>query len=510
MAKKVKEEKIENEKEKEKETIPLEEKKEVVKEDKEKDTKKKDKKNKDSKNKKKDKADKKDKKTKKKHVFGPFEFSFNFISIVFVICVALYYGGRSFYYYSLQSQAKKETGMTLNVQVLEHNKLVKDSTDGMHKDDNGYFFKGDVKNNYVWFANRMFRVMRVNDDGTVKLVTDDLVSSFMWGEAPAYDNSNVRNWLTKTDDEISGIYYNTIPNQGRFIQKTKYTIDVLSDTKVISGDVEFDDYIVPVSLNDYVTAGGKSSYLNNGRLYFILGYNEDDENLYIEEDGSIMNCAYYDGYGIRGVFTMSKNIPVSQGDGTKNNPYVIDQGQDINYVDGYVKLGKDTWKVYEEKDGKLKMYLNDYIKENDKEVVRNFSNGSTRIDFFNPNNIGGYLFSNYFNSLSYKDYLVDNDYPFGMMNDEYGHLLKNVYSTNYTARIAMLNIFSYVSNNDLSDFFRDNVGNDTSTTQYSVLSSGLLEEADVTDVKHIVPVVSISASSIKSGSGRKDNPYVLE
>lgn len=451
---------------------------------------------------------KKKSKKKKTHIFGPIEFSFNFLSLVIAISVALYFGGRSFYYYSVQNQAKKEVGITLNGQVLEDNKLIKEG-DGLHKDEKGYFFKGKVENNYVWFANRMFRVMRINDDGSVKLVSDDFVSSFMWGRDNAYATSNVRNWLTKTDEELSGFYYDTIPNPGRFVLKSKYTLDILTDTKVIPGDIEVEDYIMSLSLEDYINAGGKSSYLNNGKLFFLLGYNEDMENLYVEEDGSIVGCAYYDGYGIRATFTMNRNIPISQGDGTKKNPYTIDQGQDTNHVDSYVKLGNDVWKVFDERNGKLKMHLNGYIMKDGVEVVRSYSDYDTKLNYADSNNIGSYLLA-YYNGLSYKKYLVDNYYPFGKLNDEVGYTLANAYSSTYTGAIGLLNIFDYVSNNELSDFFRANVGNEKSTTQYSVLSSGLLEEADITDSKHIVPVVSIDAKSIKSGSGRIDNPYVVE
>ncbi|MBR3210491.1 MAG: hypothetical protein IKF71_00945 [Bacilli bacterium] len=454
------------------------------------------------------------KKTKKKrelHYYGPIEFSFNFLSLVLVIFVGIYFGGRSFYYYSLQNRKTKETAMTLNGLLLNNNKLMKAEEEGLHQDEDGYFFKGNVQNNYVWFANRMFRVMRVDSDDSVKLVTEDLVSSFMWGESAEYSNSNLRYWLTDIKDkDVTGIYYKTIPSQDRFVQKTKYTIDKMVDTKVETGDVFFDDDIVTITLGDYIEAGGKNSFLNNGKLYFILGYNDNDENLYIEEDGSIMSCDYMDGYGIRAVFTMKKNIPVSQGDGTKDNPYVIDQGNDTNYVDSYVKLGDDTWKVYEETDGVIKMYLNGYLKINGEELVRNYSDYDNRFNYFAEDNIGSYLYNDYMNSLSYKDYLTNAKFPYGEISDEVGHTFLNAYKDVYTERIGLLNIFDYVSNNELSNFFRDNTGGQMSTTQYSVAANGLLEEAEVTDQKHVVPVIAIKTSSIKSGNGRIDNPYVVE
>ena len=47
------------------------------------------------------------------------------------------------------------------------------------EDENGYFFRGNITNNYVMFANRMFRIMRVNDDNTVNL-TVKYVDSFAY------------------------------------------------------------------------------------------------------------------------------------------------------------------------------------------------------------------------------------------------------------------------------------------------------------------------------------------
>ena len=46
--------------------------------------------------------------------------------------------------------------------------------------------------------------------------------------------------------------------------------------------------------------------------------------------------------------------------------------------------------------------------------------------------------------------------------------------------------------------------------EYNTYSNGLLEEADVRDSKHIVPVVCIKKDSIKNGEGSIDNPYKVE
>ena len=460
-----------------------------------------------------DSSKKKSSKKKKKNfvfAYSKPEFIFNFVSLVFVICVGLYFGGRSFYYYSLQNKVIKETAQTLNGMILSNNQLAKKpKDDGLHQDEDGYFFKGNITTNYVSFANRMYRVMRVFNDNSVKLVSDDLTASFIWGDHPDYETSNPYLWLSPKDgEEWSGVYYKTLPAQDYYLKDTVYTIDRFNDGKVEHGDIEFTDKVALVTLNDYIESGGKSGFLNNGKLYFLLGFRDEDTNLYVEEDGSIAECNNLDGYGIRAVITLNKNIPISKGTGTKDDPYVIDQGDNKNYVDSYVKLGDDIWKVYEEKDGKLKMYLNGYIKNGDgTEVYRQYSWGSSQYYYYDDGNIGYYLINDYYNSLSYKDLIVDNDYPYGEFSSETGYKFTNVYSAMYVGKVGLLNLFDYVSNNDINDFYRDVTGSELSHTQYSILANGAMDEVDVWNEKHIVPVISINTSSIKSGNGTIDKPY---
>lgn len=447
-------------------------------------------------------------KKKKTHIYGLKEFLFNFISLVFALVVVLYFGGRCFYFYSLQSQSKKGTSISLGSSIINNNQLVK-SGDGLYKKKNGYYFRGKVENNYVWFANRMFRVLSVEDDETVKLVSNDLVSMFMWGDEKDYDKSNVRLWLTNTDDEISGIYYKTIPEFDKYIKKTSYTLDKLNEDKIEKGKKEYKDNVVSVSLDDYILSGGKDGFLNNSKLFFLLGYTKDDEILYVEEDGSVVSCDILDSFGIRSVITIKKSNSVSQGDGTAANPYKIDMGKDNNYVDSYVKLGEDVWKVYENNNGVLKMYLNGYIAYNGQELTKKYSNGSNVFNYEERGNIGFYLVNDYINSLPYKDYIVSNEYPNGEISAETGYSLHNNYSNKFSGNISLLNLFDYVSNNDLTDFYRNNTTSVVGDIQYVTYSNGIVEEADVRFEKHIVPVISINSNIIKSGNGRIDDPYVV-
>lgn len=448
------------------------------------------------------------KKKKEKHLIGKKEFLFNFFSILVMLGVGLYFGGRSFYYYSKQNITMKEEEKTLNGLIIHNNSIVTNG-DGLYRNSDGYYFKGKVGNNYVRFGNRLFRVIQINEDNTVRVVSDDLVASFMWGEDSNYQTSNLREWLTDTGNPSAGVYYQTIPNIEKFLKKTEYRENHLKNNKIIEAKKKYKDYVTTLSIDDYVLANGKSSYLNNGKIYYLLGYDEENKNLYVDDDGSIQSGDSLDGYGVRAVFTFKKNLNVKTGDGTVNNPYVIDQGNDVNYIDSYVRLGTDTYKVYQESNtGVLKMYRFGYALENGVEIARNYSKTTSLFDLTDKNNIAYYLNTTYLNSLSYAHLLVDNYFFTGEVSTEMGYHYRNIYQNQVVCKVGLLNIFDYVSNNSFNDYFHMNTTSSVGGIQYSTYSNGLLEEVDVTEIKHFVPVVSIQKASIKAGDGTMNNPYI--
>ena len=60
----------------------------------------------------------------------------------------------------------------ITYKTLTSNKSVTESLFASTEDDYGYsyYFRGNVKNNYVEFANKCWRIVRINGDGSVKLV----------------------------------------------------------------------------------------------------------------------------------------------------------------------------------------------------------------------------------------------------------------------------------------------------------------------------------------------------
>lgn len=452
---------------------------------------------------------KKTKKKKEKHILGKGEFIFNFISLVCMIGMGIYFGYRSLYYYSKQNQQYQEEAQTLNGYIMQHVPVNYEEGDGLHHDSLGYYFKGNVSNNYVSFANRIFRIIRINEDNSVKLVLDSNTAIFPWGDPVHFNESNLYFWLNKTDWEYSGYYYNTLPNVEDFLVKTSYKENTLQEGEIVESDKEYQEYITLLGINDYVQANGMSSYLNIGKMFFLLGLNGEESNLYVEEDGSIQTCETTEGRGIRPVITLKPNTVITGGEGTKENPYVIYQGDKTNMIASYVKMGDDIWQIFYQNGDDLKLHLNGYIQENGAEKSIFYSQTNSIYDIMNAENIGYYLNHDYLGSLPYINILQPFSSYVGEISDDKGYQYATIYGEVVQSHVSLLNVFDPFFNQELSDFFRVNNTSPVGSMEYVTYSSGLLGEADVREEKHIVPVVSIKKDSIKSGTGSLSDPYLV-
>lgn len=433
------------------------------------------------------------------------ELIFNIISLSLIIIIGLYFGIRSFYYYGKQNKKVDNANTTLAEKLMNSNKLTKEKN-GWHQDEDGYYFKGQVGNNYVRFANRNFRVVRVNNDNTVKLVSEDITSIFMWGDNIKYKNSNLNNWLNKTDKKHSGVYYNTIPKVNEFLVKTKYSEDKLSGSKVKDNKTSYKDYVTTLTIKDYITAGGKNSYLNTGNYYWLIGHDKDKMNLYVNEEGEVESSPNSEAYGVKVVITLGDKTTISEGDGSKDNPYVVNQNSDTNYVNKYVKLGNDTYIVSSDKDNKLKLVSDNYINNDIKMSFSKTTSGFNLMDF---TSLAYYLNNTYYNTLSYKDKLLDIDNYTGELNNDAGLEYSNIFKSSIPSKIGLLNMFDY-NPTDLTDFYLVNSPSTATTMAYVYNKLGMLEEDEIINEKHVVTTIMISKKSIKKGDGTKEKPYTVE
>ena len=452
---------------------------------------------------------KKKRSKKKKHLIGPKEFLFNFISLVLMIGVGVYFGYRSLYYYSKQNRQIVAEAQTLNGSIIHNTPVVYNDEVGLHHDSLGYYYKGNVMNNYVSFGNQLFRIIRIAEDNSVRLVSDNYVGVFPWGNDTNYQESNIYIWLNKTDLPQSGIYANTLPNVENYLVKTDYQMNVLNEGKVTSQGDTYSDYITMLTVNDYILANGMDSYLNNKQLFFLFGYDSENQLLHVEEDGSILSGDSIEGYGIRPVITLKPNTVISGGIGTIDNPFVIALNEGTSAYGTFVKLGEDIWRIFYQDDNFYKLSLNSYLSINGEEIVRNYSQNDSIYDIMDATNIGYYLNRDYLNSLPYKDILLSFNNYIGEISEDQGYRYANIYGNAVSSQIGLLNIFDPIVNTSLADYFHVNNTSSFGGMQYIRLANGLLAEADVGEAKHIVPVICIARNSITGGTGTLADPFVV-
>lgn len=450
------------------------------------------------------------KKTKKKILYPRGQFWFIVISLSVWILVCLFIGGRSIYYYSKQHYQEKKEANTLAT-VIKKNSSIVESGDGLYKVNQEYLFKGKSVNNYVKYSNRMFRIVKINEDNSVQLVSDDNQTIIVWGDEINYENSNLYKYLNKQEDvEHTGLFYESLNQPDKYLTKISWCEGKIVDNKLTCQGDEKEDYVSMLTAVDYSNALGVNSYLNDNTSSWLLGLDAEGSNTYLSETGSITSGLTYDGYGVKPVITVKSNINIVSGDGTVNNPYTIETEEDKGKVGGYVKLGEDLYQVISEDEMTLTLSLNNYLQVNGVDYEINYSNSTTMFDINDRKNIGYYLNNKYLNSLSYQDKLNECIFYTGEISDEVGYNYLNVYQNQISSKVGMLNMVDLKLNNNLTDYFMMNTTSSLGEMAWTYDINGELHEAIITDKKKIVPVVCISKDKIISGNGSMDTPFVME
>ncbi len=259
---------------------------------------------------------------------------------------------------------------------------------GLYKaeDDDGdsYYFRGDIKNNYVSFANILWRVVRINGRGTIRLIaqqdsiTTAFNSDYSYGKTKyygyTYDNdhictkenpcltttgtsstikTNLENWYTTNlndyDDKIALESFcndtlldsnSDFMSYSRIGKVDKITLKC-NDTLVDYGGV-YKLKIATITADEINFAGldftnDKIKASNNNYLNFY-NFDRNKTDIYLvmtprRTRGQATWRGYYgriltgshpaEQYEARPVINLKADTIVSSGIGTKENPYVI-------------------------------------------------------------------------------------------------------------------------------------------------------------------------------------------
>lgn len=248
-----------------------------------------------------------------------------------------------FYMTILNNNELKKTTTVVGEEISSTNEgLIED------KDDDGatYYFRGAVDNNYVSFANLIWRIVRINGDGTVRLVLNETIDTLSTYNAEETDFKE-----TALYDSLETFYENNLSYYEKNIANSKFCSETsITDnkynayTRIITNEIptfnclgtSFISRIGTLTVDEIVYAGAlydeenTNYYLYNSEIDNLWWTSslarKDDSSIYpflVSPNGSLTESVASTLYrGVRPVINLSRNTKVS-GTGTLTDPYAV-------------------------------------------------------------------------------------------------------------------------------------------------------------------------------------------
>ena len=277
---------------------------------------------------------------------------------------------------------------------------------GRTEDDYGtsYYFRGNIENNYVFFADKCWKIVRIDGNKNIKLFywgdivngqctdnshfmtskfnensTNNVYSGFMYGNVESsvfangvdgandnlyestilyklkefYETYIVNNnlegylsdviWCNNKDQKnltnfvCPDTYSNTldiIKNISRFTAYAKTDINNKNGNGKLylqvpnSNPSEYRAYKIGLITAVEVRLAGNSGYLNTRSAYWTMSFGGNGKEWIVWNNGALYNdndCYVTETYGVRPAVSLIPTVTIEPGgDGTANNPYVIE------------------------------------------------------------------------------------------------------------------------------------------------------------------------------------------
>ena len=251
-------------------------------------------------------------------------------------------GGEYAYNPSIKCSEYKTTTIADKVEST----LVKDG-DGLYKDGNRYYYRGEYVNNYIKIGNLVYRIVSIDGKGYIKVVNPTATkSSYNWDDrynverdqagvgVNDYEKSRLR-------EGISKLYDNLDKYTKKYVVKYDWCVghrssDVINDEECMD---TLKDYVGTLAAYEYAYAsldenckniysGSCSNYnyftkMINKDVWTITGVASNTyQVIYITSD-SLDIKKTSSGAKVLTMFNIDGSNVYVSGDGTEKNPYII-------------------------------------------------------------------------------------------------------------------------------------------------------------------------------------------
>lgn len=402
--------------------------------------------------------------------------------------------------YKVKDSFNNETVKIRKVNVIETlNHIVEKDTGKTN------IYKGSQYNNYIRLDGILFKIVGINSDNSVKLVTSEAVS--------AVNYNDVETWL-------NDYFYEKFSDSAKkYIKKnSKWCIDTVSAPSKYTKCSKYskEKPVGLLSIIDYNNAKKDSSSNLN---IFSMTYNLKDKNTVYKLNNGIYTDQKDSNIMISPSINIVKNASILKGNGTIENPYILKgnnqklkPGEKISnaVVGSYIYYSGYNFRIIgKEKDDTTMIIMDSIAKLENDEYIIEFDNDqkinfdSTRknsIAYYLRNKVNSYLKTNIFTNKNRK--ILDYMNQIGYDND--------TKDKNYNGKIFLPSMYDLFSTTIKDDYWYMNHSSKSNLVCYMHYSGNVFCSEKNNDKKGVRVVAYLDKNAtIKLGSGVWDDPYVL-
>lgn len=425
-----------------------------------------------------------------------FQKLFCFASFIFLLTCCFWYGGRFIYFYLDNKKIEEIENKTLAHVILNNNDL--------KKTNNSMYFYGKEVNNYVKYSNLLWRVIKIDNDNSIYLITDNVITYLN------ANNNYINTWFNTSEIINSGIFQSNLNNTSKYLSNYSVCDDIIDDLNNINcNDINSNRLIGMPSIIDYINTGGENSFINNNKYTYLNNSNTSNNKWYINNEGKLGISNTEEIYGIKAVVKLNNNLELKNGDGTINNPYIFEE--DNTLFGSYVKLGNDIWRIYDIDNDNIKLMLNNYLTIDSETLSLKYSTTNYQHNDTITTSLAYYLNNTYLNTLPYKDVILLTNWNNHYYSTEIEYNYMEIFNNKIDTKVSLISIGDIILNDNNLDEFYTNTGiNSTGNMIYILNNNGTVSRKRVNYSNKIVPSISINKNILTKGNGNIDNPYEME
>lgn len=369
------------------------------------------------------------------------------VNVILIVALVAYYGYRLVYYYRLEHQPAEEVKL-LSDKIIKDHEIVT-SGSGLYQDENQemYYFRGEEVGNYLSYSGQLWRIMKIEEDGSIVLILDQVLSAITYGDENLYETSAMRSYLNTSDTAYSGLVASMLNEPDTYLTMTKICLDEIVNIGNITCEKTMEDQVGLLNLSDYELSGGKNGYLNTGISYYTTTTDADGGLYYIYSQGgaTVSNDFMEHNYGVRPTITLKPNLDYISGTGTMDDPYRIERTSQQLSIGSYVQYSGETFRIICKTENSYLLALTHLL--TDEAGTTELFTYHTRSNAFEPNRYGSVAYTLNHNWVANIDptLLVEGPWYTGDYSLNGSTDYRNIYTDSVTASVGLLNVGDFYS-----------------------------------------------------------------